>query len=291
MRTYLLAVLLITPTLALADNLEEAKAAFASGKQAFERGDYETALSQFQRANLLAPAPSLSYNIGKTYEALGKYHDAALAFERYLELAGPPQTDEDRTFQDNLKARIDADKARPDTQAPSPAQPTPQPQAAPPPPPPPPPQQYQYPPYYYQQPVPYQAPLVSRQVRLDQARSRRGKAIAGFAVGAVFLVAGLALVGDGVTSNHGGPKGDTGSGSCSGSSDPTSCLGNDVELVFGVIFSIIGVILVPVEIPPWVKAQAEINKLSRPEQGQAFLPAQPLTNLSATTFKLPALRF
>src|ERR1700747_3288737 len=105
-------MMLVTSAAVRADNLEEAKAAFAAGKQAFERGEYEAALKQFQRANLLAPAPSLSYNIGKTYEALGRFNDAALAYERYLELAGTPQTDEDKQFQETLRARIQADKKR-----------------------------------------------------------------------------------------------------------------------------------------------------------------------------------
>ena len=85
---------------AYADALDEAKAAFAAGKAAFERGDWDTALTQFQRANQLAPAPSLSYNIGKTYEKMGRFHDAAVSYQKYLDQVGPPQNDDDKKFQD-----------------------------------------------------------------------------------------------------------------------------------------------------------------------------------------------
>src|SRR5207249_1752529 len=111
-----LVIVCLAPCTASATPLEEAKAAFAAGKVAFERGDYDGALANFQRANLLAPAPSLSYNIGSTYEKLGRYHDAVLAFERYLELAGTPQDDQEREFQTTLKARIDIDRKTPDKQ-------------------------------------------------------------------------------------------------------------------------------------------------------------------------------
>src|SRR5262249_10613187 len=127
--------------------LDEAKAAFAQGKVAFEKGDWNTALEQFMRANQLAPAPSLSYNIGKTYEKMGRNKDAVVWFEKYLELAGPPKDDDDRKFQDELRSRIATDKATPD-HAPAPA-PTPTPQGQPQ-------AQVQQPPqaypYYYQQP-------------------------------------------------------------------------------------------------------------------------------------------
>src|SRR6478752_6105048 len=64
----------------------EAKKAFLDGKAAYERGDYEQALQLFQRAALIAPAPSLYYNIGMAYERLMRFVDAAIAFEKYLQL-------------------------------------------------------------------------------------------------------------------------------------------------------------------------------------------------------------
>ena len=98
MWTATLVVLLAARSVAAAP-IDDAKRAFSDGKAAFERGDYETALSNYQRANLILPAPNLYYNIGATYEQLGRYHEAALAFDKYFEMAGVPQTDDDRSFQ------------------------------------------------------------------------------------------------------------------------------------------------------------------------------------------------
>src|SRR5437879_9285335 len=144
-------MILVLGGVAQAAPLDEAKAAFAQGKVAFEKGDWNTALDQFMRANQLAPAPSLSYNIGKTYEKMGRNRDAVIWFEKYLELAGAPKDDDDRKFQDELRARIASDKATPDhapdrAPAPAPTGKQAQPQPAPPP------QSY---PYYYQQQAPY----------------------------------------------------------------------------------------------------------------------------------------
>ncbi len=89
MKLNILVCLCVLSAQAWGDDLQEAKSAFADGRAAFERGDYERALQMFQRADVLAPAPSLSYNIGKTYEKLGRYKEAVKAFERYLEQERP----------------------------------------------------------------------------------------------------------------------------------------------------------------------------------------------------------
>src|SRR5579859_6339694 len=114
-------VLMLLCASAQAAPIDDAKAAFQAGKEAFERGDYELALQSFQRANQLVPAPSLMYNIGNTHERLGHYKEAASAFEGYLSQAGPPTTDDEKDFQEKLRARIAANKKRADqTQAPPP---------------------------------------------------------------------------------------------------------------------------------------------------------------------------
>src|SRR6266498_411358 len=112
--------LLLSAVPAQATPIEDAKAAFAAGKEAFERGDYEAALQNFTRANQLVPAPSLQYNIGNCHERLGHYRDAAASFERYLELAGPGSTDDEKDFQDKLRARIVANKKRAEQAQPPP---------------------------------------------------------------------------------------------------------------------------------------------------------------------------
>ena len=108
----LLALLVaVTASTARAAPIDDAKKAFAEGKEAFERGDYEAALNAYQRANTILPAPNLYYNIGATYERLGRYQEAALAFDKYFEMAGTPQTDEDKEFQEKLRVRLEIGRA------------------------------------------------------------------------------------------------------------------------------------------------------------------------------------
>ena len=94
--------------------IDDAKKAFAEGKAAFERGEYEPALNAYQRANTILPAPNLYYNIGATYERLGRFQEAALAFDKFFEMAGAPATDEDKEFQNKLRQRTEADRKRQD---------------------------------------------------------------------------------------------------------------------------------------------------------------------------------
>src|SRR3954469_19751446 len=111
-RAALVTVCLVCALPARAAPIDDAKKAFGEGKAAFERGDYETALGAYQRANMILPAPNLYYNIGATYERLGRFQEAALAFDKYFELAGAPTTDEDRDFQDKLHQRAEADRKK-----------------------------------------------------------------------------------------------------------------------------------------------------------------------------------
>jgi hypothetical protein len=166
--------------------IDDAKKAFAEGKAAFERGDYETALNAYQRANTILPAPNLYYNIGATYERLGRYQEAALAFDKFFEMAGAPTTDDDKEFQAKLRVRLEGDRKRQDvvTPAPQPQQPA-QPQPVNPPP------SYRQP--YYSQPYYLPPPGPSREARLKEARARRTRAIVLMAIGVPMSVAGIAV--------------------------------------------------------------------------------------------------
>jgi tetratricopeptide (TPR) repeat protein len=182
----LVVVLVALPAASRAAPIDEAKKAFGEGKAAFERGDYEQALAAYQRANTILPAPNLYYNIGATYERLGRYQEAALAFDKFFEMAGAATSDEDRDFQEKLHARTEADRKRQDV-APTPATPTPAPQRPVEPPPP----GYRQP--YYAQPYYLPPPGPNREARLKEARARHTRAIVLMAIGVPMSVAGIIL--------------------------------------------------------------------------------------------------
>lgn len=241
--------------------IDEAKVAFGAGKAAFERGDYETALTEYQRANLLVPAPSLSYNIGTTYEHLGRYHDAALAFDRYLEQSGAPQSEEEKQFQDNLRARSAADRKRQDAQSPT-AAPLPQPVYTPP------------PAYYYQPPA---GP--PKEVVIKLQRARRTRAIVLMSIGVALSVAGIAVVADGVGNPH--TTNCTIGFGCSNSYDAT----NYVEDWFGATLFIVGVTLWAPGASSYVQSDRLVHDLSKPD------PAAPAAPKSAMMLSSPVFRF
>jgi hypothetical protein len=54
------------------------------GNQAVGDGDYTTALAKFEAAKAKYPSPKLLVNIGTTLRLLGRYAEAAAAFEAYL---------------------------------------------------------------------------------------------------------------------------------------------------------------------------------------------------------------
>jgi hypothetical protein len=164
----------------------EAKKAFLDGKAAYERGDYESALRLFQRATLIAPAPSLYYNIGMAYERLGRYEDSAIAFERYLELVEAPTTDDERAFQNNLRARAAANRAHahePTRTAPATplVEPSPLPGYS------------RYPQYVYAPYTPMPPPQLTHRQKLDAARRHRNNGIALLTVGSVLIGVGTGL--------------------------------------------------------------------------------------------------
>lgn len=265
----LLAVALLASSVAHADKLEDAKAAFAVGKQAFERGEYEMALAQFQKAEALAPAPSLLYNIGRTYEALGRFREAAQMYDRYLEQVGPPKNEDEKQFQNNLAARSAADKQRPDRGAsePKPAQP----QYAPPPP------QYYPQPYPYQpQPYPYYggypvapaAPVLTKAQEIDNARRRRGRAIGLTVTGIVPGLIGLALMATG-----GGCTNDT----CLAGFEATGVL----------MFLACPPFLIPGAVS-WAKSQRKLDELAKMPDTP---PPATAPGLQSRIFSIPPLRF
>ena len=67
------------------DTLAQAKQHFEAGKNAYNAGDYPTAIREFKAAEALRPSPILDYNIGLANEKLGKKRVAVKYYKRYLE--------------------------------------------------------------------------------------------------------------------------------------------------------------------------------------------------------------
>ncbi len=65
--------------------MAEAKQHFETGRNAYNAGDYVTAIHEFKAAEQLRPSPILSYNIGLANEKLGKRRVAVKYYKRYLE--------------------------------------------------------------------------------------------------------------------------------------------------------------------------------------------------------------
>ncbi|MCS6800144.1 MAG: hypothetical protein NZ898_16760 [Myxococcota bacterium] len=62
----------------------EARAVFVRGREAYERGDFETALASFRRAYELSGRPALLFNVGQAADRLRRDREALEAFEAYL---------------------------------------------------------------------------------------------------------------------------------------------------------------------------------------------------------------
>jgi tetratricopeptide (TPR) repeat protein len=63
-----------------------ARVLFDQGKEAFDRGEYQSAYDAFKQAYLLSQAPALLYNIATTLHRLERPHDAAETLRAYLRL-------------------------------------------------------------------------------------------------------------------------------------------------------------------------------------------------------------
>lgn len=63
----------------------EARQHFQSGRDAFSRGDFSTAATEFERAYALSRRAQLLYNIGRAYQEQLRLEDAHRAFQHYLD--------------------------------------------------------------------------------------------------------------------------------------------------------------------------------------------------------------
>lgn len=248
-----IALLSATATSAAAAPIDDAKKAFGEGKAAFERGDYEAALAAYQNANRILPAPNLYYNIGATYEKLGRYQEAALAFDAYFRAAGTPGTDDEKDFQEKLRVRAEADRKRPDVAPARPTQPAPQAQPVPraQQPAQPPPGYYAPGPYYMPPYAGYAQPLpMPREDRLRAVKARHTRAIVLMAIGVPLAVAGITvcalLPGIDTTTSAG-------------------AIDWGVDLWAGVTLAVVGTTLWAPGAASFVKSSREMRELQKPD--------------------------
>lgn len=82
-----LAALLATSAsdaLAQDDSLKQARAAFEKAQGHYEKGEFEKAAAEFQRAYKARAFPQFLFNIGASFEKMKKYDDAVKYYEQYV---------------------------------------------------------------------------------------------------------------------------------------------------------------------------------------------------------------
>jgi tetratricopeptide (TPR) repeat protein len=128
-RFLIAAVLTLTPMVAAAKHptgllaklddpdTEAARRHFQAGAEAYEAGDYQRALREFQTGKLIKATPGFDFNIARCYERLEQYPEALTAYEAYLR-ANPDEDDKGTVALSRervavLKVRIEALKVPP----------------------------------------------------------------------------------------------------------------------------------------------------------------------------------
>jgi tetratricopeptide (TPR) repeat protein len=115
-----LLTLLARPAPAQEDKTERARIHLKAAIAYYDEARYDDAAREMEAAYQLKPLPDLQYNLAQCYERLGRYEDAAKAYETYLH-ASPTAPDRKlvNTRIENLRERAKAIAAG--TQAPAPA--------------------------------------------------------------------------------------------------------------------------------------------------------------------------
>lgn len=68
---------------------DEARAAAALGRKAFEAGDFQAAIRKYEEAQLLKPAPGLLFNLAQSHRYAGNVERAISYFRGYLTTRAP----------------------------------------------------------------------------------------------------------------------------------------------------------------------------------------------------------
>src|SRR3954468_12030836 len=98
--------------LAQDDKSERARIHLKAAIAYYDEARYEDAAREMEAAYALKPLPDLQYNLAQCYERLGRYTDAATAYQTYLH-SNPTAVDRKlvETRIDNLRERAAAVKA------------------------------------------------------------------------------------------------------------------------------------------------------------------------------------
>ena len=97
---------------------EDAKAAYAAGKSAYEAKHFEEALDRFKRSYVLSGQPALLYNIASTLQQLNRPGDAADTLRDFVKArpTDPDRPEIEKRISDLVQAQqlLDRDKAEKD---------------------------------------------------------------------------------------------------------------------------------------------------------------------------------
>jgi|GEM_PF-3501302 len=86
---------------------DQARAHFRAGQEAFDAGNFETALAEFTQADSLLPAARALSMIGQCQRKLSRDLDALRTFRRYVELYGNPANDRETRALAEVREWID----------------------------------------------------------------------------------------------------------------------------------------------------------------------------------------
>src|SRR5690606_4206894 len=68
---------------------DQAREHFARGQTAYNQGDYEAAIREWNSAYELDARPRIQFNLAQAYERLGRLTEALTALDNYIEAADP----------------------------------------------------------------------------------------------------------------------------------------------------------------------------------------------------------
>jgi tetratricopeptide (TPR) repeat protein len=90
----------------------EARRLFREGDRLYAEGDYEGAVTAFEKAYELSRKEALKYNLANAYERLGRYEAALTALRDYLPYTKPEEQDVVRRRIEKLEKRVEEQRLK-----------------------------------------------------------------------------------------------------------------------------------------------------------------------------------